>query len=163
MIFSDKFHIGTMICNFGVLENLLNLESIVNLFNMSFVELVETQIKERIIHFKMISNKDLNFDKHVNQKQNKNSGIINSTVKNILNAKLLKFKNLNENAKKKKINKNTKLNNDGSLIKKEENQITQIYNIPNVSFYQEPIFKKSFLNYLKMAEELKDGEIMYKI
>jgi len=154
MIFSDNFHIGTMICNFGSLENLITLESLVNLFNMSIVELVETQIKDRIIYFNMISNKDLNFNNYLNKKMTKNSsGIINSTVRNILNAKLSKFKNSKRLSNSDDINK--------SLVKLTEN--TKEISIPNINFDKKAVFKKTFTNFLKMAEELKDGEIIYKI
>lgn len=152
MMFSENFHIGTMICNYGYLENLTNLESIVNLFNLSIVELIETQIKDRIIHFNMISNKDTNFEKIIKKKTNKdNSDLINLTIKNILNAKLQKFKN------------NSWVESDktkNSLIKEEE---TQKFNIPNINFEKQAVFKKSFANFLKIAEGLKDGEILYQI
>ncbi len=143
-----------MICNFGMVENLNTLESIVNLFNLSIVELVELQIKERVIYFNMISNKHLDFNDYLNRKTNKNSSeIINSTAKRILLAKLSKFDN---KEKKATVNYSTR-----SLEKTNQNNNSMI--IPNIKFYQKAIFKKTFTNFLKMAEDLKDGEIIYKI
>jgi len=161
MIFSENFHIGTMICNFGYLDNVANLESIVNLFNMNIVELVETQIKDRIIYFNMISNKDLSFEKFLSKKPVKNnSDVISSTVKNILNAKLQKFKNNNLNESNQK-NQSQKTSNKN--LTKSQDKSNNLLSIPNVNFDKKAVFKKSFKNFLRMAEELKDGEIMYKI
>ncbi len=161
MIFSDKFHIGTMICNFGHLENLTNLESIVNLFNMSLVELVESQIKDRIIYFNFISNKDLNFNNYLKKKTVKNdSSVISSTIKNILNAKLQKFRNKNIIEISNKTNTST--NSNKNIVKIGQDNNNQI-RIPNVNFDKKEIFKKSFSNFIKIAEEIRDGEIIYKI
>lgn len=128
---------------------------------MSIVELVENQIKDRIIYFHMISNKNLNFDSYLKKKAVKsNSGIINSTVKQILNAKLQKFKNSNSGEI---LNiSQSPCNSNKSFAKIDNKNNTQLY-IPNVNFDKKNIFKKSFANFLKIAEELKDGEILYKI
>ena len=58
-----------MICNFGVLENLNNLESIINLFNISVIEVIENQINDRILYFSLISNKNMNFIDYINKIQ----------------------------------------------------------------------------------------------
>ena len=149
MIFSDNYHIGTMICNFGVLENLNNLESIINLFNISVIEVIENQINDRILYFSLISNKNMNFIDYIKKKNSKNSTVINNTIKNIIKAKLEKFK------------LDTKTKNQ--LISKKFTKEILDYNIPNINFSKQMVFKKSFGKFLEIAEDLADGEIIYKI
>lgn len=149
-----------MICNFGTLGNLENLESIVNLFNINIVEFVENQIKDKIIYFSMVSNKHLNFDNFLKKEPiDRKSGSINHCVKNILNAKLQKFKNNNESESPNNSLINESSNKKYLITQEDSNHV----NVPNVSFDNKAVFKKSFIKFLKQAEELKDGEIIYKI
>lgn len=165
MIFSDNFHIGTMICNFGYLENISNVESLVNLFNITLVEIIETQVKDRIIYFSMVSNKPLNFESHLKKKITKrNASVINTSVRNILHAKLYKFRtNQNANAPK-RTKLATNLKNENKILEKiDSNKDGTCLNIPNIIFSKKLVFRKSFTKFLTMAEDLEDGEILYKI
>jgi hypothetical protein len=124
--------------------NIESLEAIVCLFITFIIELFQMELnaKSNIISFNIFSSKDLEIEKFLNEKSEIDNIIIKITQL-ILKSKFKKYK------MKKKI--------------KDTNQIIIEYKIPFLKFEKIDHLKELDKIFFKIAMELNDFEILYKI